>query len=254
MNVLIRLNELTTKRLNKIKMPNPYFRFKQFTIYHDKCAMKVGTDGTLLGAWVNVFSCKRILDIGTGTGLIALMIAQRNKDAIIDAIDIDIDACTQASENVENSPFSKQIIIHHASFGSFMKTIQTPYDLIVSNPPYFSDSLKSPEKKRNLARHNDALSLPELINSSCSHLSTHGRIALILPYHEKDKLLYYTAQNGLYCVRQTNVIPIAGGQPKRILTEFSFQNIYSIPEDLALEQTRNLRTEEYQMLTKDFYL
>ncbi|MDR2919517.1 MAG: methyltransferase [Tannerella sp.] len=235
-------------------MPNPYFQFKQFTIYQDKCAMKVGTDGTLLGAWADVSSCKRILDIGTGTGLIALMIAQRNKDAVIDAIDIDIDACTQASENVKNSLFSKQITIRHSSFQSFAKTIKTPYDLIVSNPPYFTDSLKSPEKKRNLARHNDALSLPELINVSCSLLSAHGRIALILPYHEKDKLLHYATLNKLYCIRQTNVIPTAGGQPKRLLAELSPQNIYSIPEDLTLEQTRNQRTEEYQILTKDFYL
>lgn len=216
--------------------------------------MKVGTDGTLLGAWVDISSCKRILDIGTGTGLIALMIAQRNKDAIIDAIDIDLDACTQASENVNNSLFSKQIIIHHASFQSFTKTIKASYDLIVSNPPYFTDSLKSPEKKRNLARHNDALTLSELINFSSTLLSTHGRIALILPYHERDKLLHYAALNRLYCVRQTNVIPTAGGQPKRLLTELSPQNSHSIPEDLTLEQTRNQRTEEYQILTKDFYL
>lgn len=216
--------------------------------------MKVGTDGTLLGAWANVSSCKRVLDIGTGTGLIALMIAQRAKEAIIDAIDIDADACKQASENVNRSSFSQQIFIHNTPFLSFAKTTTSPYDLIVSNPPYFTDSLKSPEKKRNLARHNDTLSLSELINSGSRLLSSHGRIALILPYNEIEKLLDYAALNGLHCVRQTNVIPIAGGQPKRLLIELSHQKIHFIPENLTLELTRNHRTEAYQLLTQDFYL
>lgn len=216
--------------------------------------MKVGTDGTLLGAWANVSSCKRVLDIGTGTGLIALMIAQRAKEAFIDAIDIDADACLQASENVNRSFFSQQILIHNAPFLSFAKTITSPYDLIVSNPPYFTDSLKSPEKKRNLARHNDTLSLSELINFSSPLLSSHGRIALILPYNEMDNLLDCAILNGLHCVRQTNVIPTAGGQPKRLLIELSHQNIHFIPENLTLELARNQRTQAYQLLTQDFYL
>lgn len=235
-------------------MPNPYFQFKQFTIHQDKCAMKVGTDGTLLGAWVNIASCKRILDVGTGTGLIALMVAQRNKEAVIDAIDIDADAYIQASDNVKNSPFSKQIHIHHASFQSFASEIRPPYDLIISNPPYFANSLKSPEKKRNLARHNDTLPLFELINISSKLLSPHGRIAFILPYEGKDAILNQAALNNLHCIRQTNVIPTIGKEPKRLLIELSFDSGHLTVENLTLEQTGNQRTEAYHMLTQDFYL
>ena len=129
-------------------MSNPFFQFKQFTIRHDKCAMKVGTDGVLLGAWAGTESCSRILDVGTGTGLIALMLAQRSK-AVVDAIDIDADACLQAQENAESSLFAGRINVFHSDLVDFAQASTHLYDLIVSNPPYFVDSLKCPNLQRN---------------------------------------------------------------------------------------------------------
>ncbi len=165
-------------------MSNPFFQFKQFTIRHDKCAMKVGTDGVPLGAWAGIESCNRILDIGTGTGLTAMMLAQRSK-AVIDAIDIDAEACLQAQENAESSPFAERIKIQHSALSDFAQTDTGLYDLIVSNPPYFVDSLKCPDQKRNTARHTDTLTLEDLLQDSRKLLAPQGRIALILPYDQK---------------------------------------------------------------------
>ena len=146
-------------------MANPYFQFKKFTVWHDKCAMKVGTDGVLLGEWASTERCQRILDVGTGTGLIALMLAQRST-AILDAIDIDSDACLQAQENIAKSPFANRIQVYQTSLSEYMPDENIKYDLIVSNPPYFIDSLKCPDTKRNLARHTDTLSLPDLLRGT----------------------------------------------------------------------------------------
>ena len=130
------------------------FQFKQFTIHHDRCAMKVGTDGVLLGAWADVNNRQQILDVGTGTGLIALMLAQRSK-AHIHAIDIDIDACLQARENITSSPFSQQVEVFHHALHEYRAICSIRYDLIVSNPPYFVNSLKCPNLQRNTACYND---------------------------------------------------------------------------------------------------
>ena len=157
-------------------MSNPFFQFKQFTIRHDKCAMKVGTDGVLLGAWAGTESCSRILDVGTGTGLIALMLAQRSK-AVVDAIDIDADACLQAQENAESSLFAGRINVFHSDLVDFAQASTHLYDLIVSNPPYFVDSLKCPNLQRNTARHTDTLTLEDLLQYSRKLLAPQGRIA-----------------------------------------------------------------------------
>ncbi len=158
-------------------MSNPFFQFKQFTIRHDKCAMKVGTDGVLLGAWAGTESCSRILDVGTGTGLIALMLAQRSK-AVVDAIDIEADACLQAQENAESSLFAGRINVFHSDLVDFAQASTHLYDLIVSNPPYFVDSLKCPNLQRNTARHTDTLTLEDLLQYSRKLLAPQGRIAL----------------------------------------------------------------------------
>ncbi|MDL2282241.1 methyltransferase [Parabacteroides sp. OttesenSCG-928-G06] len=235
-------------------MPNSYFRFKQFTIRHDKCAMKVGTDGVLLGAWANTEHANYILDIGTGSGLIALMIAQRSQ-AQIDAIDIDNGAYIQACENSEASPFAKQINIYHQSLEDFAATTNRRYDLIVSNPPYFIDSLKPPVEKRALARHTDSLRLNDLISHSLSILSDNGRIALILPYDQEKELVDILTQEKLFIIRQTNVIPVAGGSPKRILVEITRkENLMFQKEELTIEIERHKYTSEYQTLTRDYYL
>ena len=201
-------------------MSNPFFQFKQFTIRHDKCAMKVGTDGVLLGAWAGTESCNRILDIGTGTGLIALMLAQRSK-AAIDAIDIEADACLQAQENAESSLFAGRINVFHSDLVDFAQASTHLYDLIVSNPPYFVDSLKCPNLQRNTARHTDTLTLEDLLQYSRKLLAPQGRIALILPYDQKDRLTDCIQTQNLFLSKEVSVIPVPDAQPKRLLAELT---------------------------------
>ena len=236
-------------------MSNPFFHFKQFTIRQDRCTMKVGTDGVLLGAWVDVAHSNWTLDVGAGTGLIAMMMAQRNSQARIDAIDIDGDACSQASENVANSLFKDRIRIIRQSF--FDYSSEKKYDLIVSNPPFFKNALPCPDKRRNAARHNDSLPLKQLVEHAISLLSANGRIALILPVLLADELDFIVATHRLYERRRTNVITIEGGRPKRFLIELSVKRPL-IQEDayktLILETKGHQRTAPYEALTKDFYL
>ena len=248
-------------------MPNPYFQFKQFTVWHDKCAMKVGTDGVLLGAWATVFADNvmetktsshtgahfHVLDIGTGTGLIAMMVAQRSSDAIVDAIDIDEDACKQAAENIEASPFGNRINVIHKSFLEF--ETEKKYDLIVSNPPYFKRALKSPDEKRNAARHNDSLPLKKLIEQAITMLSENGIISLILPLQLSEELDFIIATHRLHAIRRTEIVSKEGLNPKRFLIEMS----PGIPHEykqtvLTLETIGRRRSQQYTELTKDFYL
>ena len=182
-------------------MGSPNFRFKQFTVWHDRCAMKVGTDGVLLGAWCPLphrpiaSSPYRLLDIGTGSGLIALMLAQRlssqspiaNNPYTIDAIDMDADAVNQANYNFEQSPWAKHLHAHQTSLQDWQS--QTKYNLIVSNPPYFQSSLKNPDQARATARHTDSLSYGELIRHAARLLADHCRIALILPAEAEQEII-----------------------------------------------------------------
>ena len=236
-------------------MSNPFFQFKQFTVRHDKCAMKVGTDGVLLGAWAGTESCNRILDIGTGTGLIAPMLAQRSK-ADIDAIDIDAYACRQAQENAESSPFAGRINVIHSALADFAHAGTHKYDLIVSNPPYFVDSLKCPDLQRNTARHTDTLTWEALLQDSRKLLAPGGRIALILPYDRKEHLADCIRRENLSLSKEIAVFPVPGAQPKRLLAELgagpSASPAYS--GQLAIELARHRYTDEYIGLTKDFYL
>lgn len=236
-------------------MANPYFRFKKFTVYHDKCAMKVGTDAVLLGAWADTSFCKNILDIGTGTGIIALMLAQRSQ-ATVEAIDIDKEACVQATENAAASPYTERIKVIHASCADFAASNQQKrYDLIVSNPPYFINSLKCPDNKRTVARHTDTLLLSDLIREAQTLLSPSGRIALVLPYERQEEVKALASANHLYICRQTDVIPIPGAAPKRLLVELSAtkENIKN-RDALIIEEARHQYTPEYIALTKEFYL
>lgn len=236
-------------------MANPYFRFKKFTVYHDKCAMKVGTDAVLLGAWADTSFCRNILDIGTGTGIIALMLAQRSQ-ATVEAIDIDKEACVQATENAAASPYTERIKVVHASCADFAASNQQKrYDLIVSNPPYFINSLKCPDNKRTMARHTDTLLLSDLIREAQTLLSPSGRIALVLPYERLEEVKALASANHLYICRQTDVIPTPGAAPKRLLVELSTteENIKN-RDTLTIEEARHQYTPEYIALTKEFYL
>ena len=235
-------------------MANPYFQFKRFTVWHDKCAMKVGTDGALLGAWAQADSLKHVLDIGTGTGLIALMLAQRGADRI-DAIDIDMDACLQARDNIARSPFADRIQVHHAALDSFEPAEGMAYDLIVSNPPYFADSLRCPDDKRRMARHTDTLTLPDLLHVSRGWLAPQGRIALVLPFDQRDRLVNAAREEGLYPARETHVSSVAGAKPKRLLMELSADPAGDVPAShLVIEMERGRYSAEFTRLMRDFYL
>lgn len=235
-------------------MPNPYFKFKQFTVYHDQCAMKVGTDGVLLGAWTEVDSASTALDIGTGTGLISLMLAQRNEDINIDAIDIDHDAIGQATENVNHSPFNSQIRCHNLSLQDFVKLKNNKYDLVVSNPPFFNQSLKSPKQNRTLARHTDSLFIEELIELSSSLLKEKGRLSLIYPYENKDQILSLARTDDLFPSRITEVLPTPTSSPKRILIELSREELSFETKQLVVELERHKYSPDFIELVKDYYL
>lgn len=234
-------------------MPNPYFKFKQFTIHHDLCAMKVGTDGVLLGAWTDTTEAKKALDIGTGTGLIALMLVQRNKNLHIDAIDIDKNAIIQAKENIRQSPFSSQVNTIESSLQDF-KQYERQYDLIVSNPPFFKQSLKSPHEGRTLARHTDSLSSEELLAISSALLTDKGKLSLIYPFEHKEILLSSSIKYGLYPSRITNVYPTPTSLPKRVLIEYSRIEIPLTETDLVIEKERHVYSDEFTELTRTFYL
>ncbi|MDD4719584.1 MAG: methyltransferase [Bacteroides sp.] len=231
------------------------FQFKQFSVYQDRCAMKVGTDGVLLGAWVDVANAKNTLDIGTGTGLIALMMAQRSVSSLITAIEIDSEAACQATENVLNSPWKDRIEVVNADLLDF--NCSKRYDVIVSNPPYFSQSLPSPNKQRTLARHNDHLTYSALIQKVATLLSENGRFSVIIPYDHKDEFIQLASQSRLYLQRIVAVKTTPTSVFRRVLLEFSF--VESIVEqlkveELLIERERHQYSIEYINLTKDFYL
>lgn len=235
-------------------MANPYFSFKQFTVYHHQCAMKVGIDGVLLGAWASVDNCQRILDIGTGTGLIALMIAQRC-DALIDAIDIAPDAILQATENINLSPWKNRITLHEIAVQNYSSELKDGYDLIVSNPPYFVNSTKSPLENRSAARHTDTLTHEELLEHACKMLNPNGRICFILPIIEGQACINYAFKLGLSSTKIVTVFPKPNAPAKRLLLEFSFIKSETITTDLVIESAeRHQYSEEFTQLAKDFYL
>lgn len=235
-------------------MSNPYFSFKKFTVYHDKCAMKVGTDGVLLGAWTQLREAENALDVGTGTGLIALMLSQRSGTLLsIDAIDIDEGAIQQTIENVERAKF-KNISSKHLSLQDYAVNSDVKYDLIVSNPPYFSSSLHSPSDQRTLARHTDSLPMLDFMDASAHLLSLHGYLSLIFPHGEKDVLIELAARAGLFVTRVTHVYPMPHLPAKRVLLEFSLLEHEVEVQDLIIEKERHLYTDEFTELVKDFYL
>ena len=233
-------------------MPNPYFAFKQFTVRHDRCAMKVGTDGVLLGAWTDLSHSRRILDIGTGTGLIALMLAQRCMDARITAIDLDSAAVEQAQENIQASPWKDRIEALQQDICTYHPN--GTFDTIVSNPPYFIDSLKCPDGQRNTARHTDTLDADRLIGKASELLTSDGRFSIILPAEQTEDLIRVAGEKGLHPSRQTWVITRPGLSPKRILMEFRKTPVTLQPDELVVELERHVYSEEYIALTQEFYL
>lgn len=236
-------------------MPNTSFAFKQFTIKQDKCAMKVGTDAVLLGAWVIPNGSQQILDIGTGTGIIALMIAQKTK-AHIDAIDIDEHAVIQATQNVQESKFKDQIKVSCTSFQDFAKTAAKKFDLIVTNPPYFEQSLKSSDAQRSSARHADVLPFEDLIDGVLKLLQAKGKFCLILPRLEAERFRELAEKRGLFLSKLLRVKSRADKEmDKRHLMQFEYTPSEFSETTLVIEENERHRyTPEYKELTKDYYV
>ncbi|WP_248722015.1 tRNA1(Val) (adenine(37)-N6)-methyltransferase [Seonamhaeicola sp. ML3] len=231
------------------------FVFKQFTINQDKCAMKIGTDAVLLGAWtpidLNPFS---ILDIGAGTGVIALMLAQRSFAQLIDGIEIDDSAYEQCVDNFEQSDWGDRLFCYHASLEEFVDEIDDKYDLIVSNPPFYSEDYKSDNNSRDLARFQDAMPFDHLVESVSKLLSKNGTFCVVIPFKEEPHFIELASQVNLY---PNNILHIKGNptsEIKRSLIEFSFRKSEIQKEELIIEIDRHKYTEDYINLTKDFYL
>ena len=229
------------------------FRFKQFTVCDERSAMKIGTDGVLLGAWADVEGDSRILDVGTGTGLIALMLAQRNTSANIIGIDISHEATQEARDNFLNSPWAERLSAVCGDVCGFSS--DKKFDHIVSNPPYFVDSLHSPDKLRTMARHTSSLKFEDLVTSAVRLLRPGGRLSVILPT-ECAMQFRFAAFGRLWLRRQLEVVTKAGDTPRRTLMEFCLSDKPLMPSvaTLALRHKDSSYTDEYRALTNDFYI
>ena len=226
------------------------FQFKEFKIIQEKSAMKVGTDGVLLGSWVSSKTFDNILDIGCGTGLITLMLAQRNLKSNITGIEIDKTASQEAQLNITNSDWNKRIDIIHTSLQKFNTT--TKFDIIVSNPPFFTKN-KS-QQRRDIARHTNTLSFEELIQNSVNLLSDQGIFSVIIPKDSEANFYKIATLNKLYCNRVCYIKGNKKAKVKRVMIEFSFFKSKTITEHLTIEKSRHQYTDEYIQLCKDFYL
>ena len=231
------------------------FEFKQFSIQQDRCAMKIGTDGVLLGAWVSLEkNPQSILDIGAGTGILSLQLAQRCQAETLEAIEIDEDAFEQCVGNFENSPWGDRLFCFHASAQEFAAEMEEEYDLIISNPPFYSDKYKSEDNQRNTARFTDTLPFKDLVIFAYQFLSEKGIFALILPRKEEENFIALASEVGLFPKRICRVKGNLTSEVKRSLLEFTFEKIKIIKEELTLETSRHVYTEAYKKLVKDFYL
>lgn len=217
--------------------------------------MKVGTDGVLLGAWANLdFYPNSILDIGAGTGLIALMMAQRCDAEIIDAIELNDAAYEQTVENFENSDWADRLFCYHASLEEFTDEIEEKYDFIISNPPFYTSTYKELSEERAMARHAESLTYADLLESTSKLLSENGNCAFIIPFEEEKNFLKIAEENGLYPNRITRVKGAVNTPVKRSLLQLSFLKTEAIQSKLTLELSRHNYTEEYKNLVHDFYL
>lgn len=231
---------------------NNYFKFKQFTVTQEFSAMKVGVDSVILGAWVKINDANTILDVGTGTGLLALMMAQRS-NAMITAIEIDDLAYREAISNIQVSPWPDKIRVIHSSFQDFAEKCTTEFDHIVSNPPYFENSSQPEDPRRKNARHNDELPFADLINSSLKLLSERGKLSVILPVSMAQNFIRIAVDKGLYLNRTQRVRHRPEKPFHRQLMEFS-KNETSIDESVLVIEEQKEFTEDYKNLTSEFYL
>lgn len=236
--------------------------FKEFEVKQVNCGMKVGTDAVLLGAWANLPQTINTLDIGTGTGIIAMMVAQRSS-TFIDAIEIDEEAYYQALENCKKSKWSERIQVHHISLQKFVSSASKKYDVIISNPPYFSNSLQAASESRTMARHTCNLNFEELVDGIVSLLEHTGSFATILPLKEAEDFTAIAKRYNLYTNKICYVKTTCSKPAKRVLMQFGFQKITPIEETLIIEdepktdatiKDQRSYSTDYKNLTRSFYL
>lgn len=234
---------------------NKPFKFKQFTVNQDRCAMKIGTDGVLLGAWTSIdnnpFS---ILDIGSGTGILSLMLAQRSGAQQIEAIEIDENAYEQCAENFESSPWNDRLFCYHASLLEFVEEVEDRFDLMICNPPFYSEDYKTNNTSRDLARFNDAMPFEHLIYAVAHLLSDDGLFSVVIPFKEEQRFIELALKANLHAKRLCRVKGNPETEIKRSLLEFSFRETEIKTSELIIETTRHQYTDTYIELTKDFYL
>ncbi len=240
-------------------MPNDYFQFKQFLIKQDKCAMKVCTDACLFGAWVAACSMQlktcNLLDVGTGTGLLSLMLAQKNNDAIIDAVEIDKDAAQQAKENVESSLWKERLNVHNKSIQQFanLGNWQLKYDVIISNPPFYETDLKSDNEKRNIALHSTELELEELIKIADDLLNDDGNFFVLLPYH-RTKNFIQSLQQKFFIKEKVFIRQTSKHNYFRSMFWLTKQSAATHQSEIIIMNENGKYTDEFIDLLKDYYL
>ena len=232
------------------------FKFKQFAINQDRCAMKIGTDAVLLGAWCPIDNNpKSILDIGAGTGVLALMLAQRTNADQIDALEIDEEAYEQCVENFEASAWADKLFCYHAGLDEFVDEPEDEYDLIISNPPFYSEDFKTENEQRDLARFQDAMPFEDLIEAADLLLSENGLFAVVIPYKEEERFIDLCAEYELYPVKATRVKGSHKTPIIRSLLAFKRYELSVLTADeLVVEINRHEYTDDYINLTQDFYL
>ncbi len=230
------------------------FHFKQFSLFHHRSTMKVGTDAVLLSAWIEPGDVKTILDVGTGSGIIALMMASRT-NAKVDAIDIDPDSCKEAGQNFSDSPFNKRLRIFNQGFTIFTSQSDRTYDLVVSNPPFFINDMKSENHRKNKARHTDTLSYKELCYGAAQLLNSNGRLAIVLPYTESRYFIETATQHNLFLHKKLLIFPKPCFQPNRVNLEFCKEKPAKIKEEkFIIRQESGNFTQQYVDLLGKYYL
>lgn len=232
------------------------FKLKQFAVAQDRCAMKVGTDAVILGAWTPIdHNPNSILDIGAGTGILSLMLAQRSFAEQIDALEIEENAYEQCTDNFENSPWGDRLFCYHAGLDEFMEEPEDEYDLIISNPPFYTEDFKTENESRDLARFEDALPFEDLVEAADLLLSENGVFSVIIPFKEEVRFVNLAKDFELYPFKITRVKGHATSEIKRSLLAFSRNEVPKTElDELVIEVDRHVYTADYINLTKDFYL
>ncbi len=231
----------------------PVFRFKQFSVRNELSAMKVGTDGVLLGAWANVSEASSVLDVGAGSGLISLMVAQRS-EALVTAIEIDSDAASEAEANALSSPWKERITVINDDFVKWSVFADKKYDHIVSNPPFFAGGIVAPDNSRALARHGNGLGFETLISAASSLLAANGILSVISPVDRKNDILFSAEIAKMIVSRITEVSSVDGQKPVRLLWELRLKPVETVFDRMSIRDSYGNYSERYIELTRDFYL